>query len=210
MQSKQWFRKQFAVSDLMLLWVVSIGSAFAAPSFSTSVVCSASHLTVGGIGYESCKGPFAGYINGSPSELTTLATLFPLPPSAWTWEGKSDDTGFGPFTSGSNATSGNLYFDSAAIASMDDMPFVVGIKGGPDYSFYYFAKINTTGMTTLALHFDTLGVYTGNGSPGLSHAALYIDPPVTAVPEPETYVMLLAGLGLMGFVTRRRRQSAAA
>ena len=31
---------------------------------------------------------------------------------------------------------------------------------------------------------------------------------VTAVPEPETYAMLLAGLGLMGFVARRRNQQA--
>lgn len=28
---------------------------------------------------------------------------------------------------------------------------------------------------------------------------------VTAIPEPETYAMLLAGLGLMGFVARRRK-----
>ena len=32
-------------------------------------------------------------------------------------------------------------------------------------------------------------------------------PTVLAVPEPETYAMMLAGLGLMGFVSRRRKQS---
>lgn len=32
----------------------------------------------------------------------------------------------------------------------------------------------------------------------------------TAVPEPETYAMLLAGLGLMGFAARRRKQAAVA
>lgn len=31
--------------------------------------------------------------------------------------------------------------------------------------------------------------------------------PVSAVPEPETYTMLLAGLGLMGFMVRRRKTS---
>jgi len=35
-------------------------------------------------------------------------------------------------------------------------------------------------------------------------------PVVTAVPEPEIYAMMAIGLGLMGFVARRRRQQAAA
>ncbi|MEG1324253.1 MAG: FxDxF family PEP-CTERM protein, partial [Janthinobacterium sp.] len=29
--------------------------------------------------------------------------------------------------------------------------------------------------------------------------------PVAAVPEPETYAMMLAGLGLVGFMARRRK-----
>jgi len=33
--------------------------------------------------------------------------------------------------------------------------------------------------------------------------------PVSAIPEPETYAMMLAGLGLMGFVARRRKAKAA-
>jgi len=33
--------------------------------------------------------------------------------------------------------------------------------------------------------------------------------PPTAVPEPETYAMLLAGLGMMGFVARRRKNKTA-
>lgn len=34
-------------------------------------------------------------------------------------------------------------------------------------------------------------------------------PPVTDVPEPETYALMLAGLGAIGFVSRRRKQVAA-
>ena len=33
---------------------------------------------------------------------------------------------------------------------------------------------------------------------------------VTAIPEPETYALMLAGLGLLGFFARRRKQQKAA
>jgi len=32
----------------------------------------------------------------------------------------------------------------------------------------------------------------------------YFSTTITAVPEPETYAMLLAGLGLLGFMARRK------
>ena len=34
-------------------------------------------------------------------------------------------------------------------------------------------------------------------------------PPIAPVPEPETYAMILAGLGLLGLVARRRKQKSA-
>jgi hypothetical protein len=37
-----------------------------------------------------------------------------------------------------------------------------------------------------------------------------LPPPVAEVPEPETYAMMLAGLGMLGFVGRRRRHAAMA
>jgi hypothetical protein len=37
----------------------------------------------------------------------------------------------------------------------------------------------------------------------------YSEITVTAVPEPETYAMMLAGLGLLGFAARRRKQKTA-
>lgn len=53
------------------------------------------------------------------------------------------------------------------------------------------------GTPPVALHVQSWGA--GNNSSGWYT-------PTTPVPEPETYAMLLAGLGLMGFVARRRRR----
>jgi len=51
-------------------------------------------------------------------------------------------------------------------------------------------------------HLDVSGTLgaDGMGSYGIGMA-------VAAIPEPETYAMLLAGLGLMGFVARRRQRN---
>lgn len=49
---------------------------------------------------------------------------------------------------------------------------------------------------------QVLNLYRGANFATHAQDQLYITP----VPEPETYLMLLAGLGLMGFVARRRQQ----
>ena len=40
---------------------------------------------------------------------------------------------------------------------------------------------------------------------GLSHATLIDIGTVTPVPEPETYALMLAGIGVLGFLARRRK-----
>ncbi len=62
------------------------------------------------------------------------------------------------------------------------------------------------------------GSYTGLLHPGLHSFSLEVTADccgeggmawsVAVVPEPETYAMLLAGLGLLGFMTRRRKENA--
>ena len=53
-------------------------------------------------------------------------------------------------------------------------------------------------------HLDISGVFGPNASGGQYSVALNAVP---AVPEPETYALMLAGLGAVGFMARRRRQT---
>jgi hypothetical protein len=173
--------------------VALAGWAAATTSASAAVLCSNSVATTGNAGYVACQGPNAGNISPGQVDTATFAGY-----GTFNLVGKSDDAAAGPFTvDPGNVGSGTLSFDTPQFGY-----FVLGLKGGPDYSLYLFNG-GSTGITSL--NFDTLGITTGGGraGPGLSHAALFTN----AVPEPDTYALLLAGLAGVGFVARRRREA---
>lgn len=139
-----------------------------------------------------CRGSFAGTLNGAAAELAYLAAQWG---GGWTYTGKSDDIGNGPFTANPQvAFSGVLGFDAPVSGD-----FVIGLQAGPQYSYYLFRGGSALGSLTFS---STEGVATSvQGNPlALSHASLY----VSAVPEPGGWALLTAGLLGVGWRVRRR------
>jgi hypothetical protein len=99
----------------------------------------------------------------------------------------------GPFQSVPNTDSGVLSFD-APVAGY----FAVALKTNNNRFSLYLFDGGVAGLSQI--DFTTLGVTTPAPERStLAHASLYTAQPV---PEPETYLMLLAGLGLVGYAAR--------
>ncbi|WP_226451465.1 PEP-CTERM sorting domain-containing protein [Ferribacterium limneticum] len=90
---------------------------------------------------------------------------------------------------------GVSHFESGSVA---EVKFYNGLFAGLSYS----ATWGTTGFSSVPGSFDTSDAFVAyDSSLGLSGAGNVI---YAAVPEPESYAMFLAGLGLMGLIARRR------
>jgi len=89
-------------------------------------------------------------------------------------------------------TNGGCFVVNPAIALTDSMIWNIDLQGtdlhfdSPHLKVQFLTGANAT---------DKTGSLLSQTIPG-----------VPAIPEPETYAMMLAGLGLLGFVARRRRQ----
>jgi len=69
------------------------------------------------------------------------------------------------------------------------------------YPYTGFYSLNFSGISKVTL--------TGSQGDWVVVDNITTDNITTAVPEPETYAMMLAGLGLMGFIARRRNNEQA-
>ena len=102
-----------------------------------------------------------------------------------------------------------LAFNGVNLHEIDDLTINVwdGVHPLGTINYATFSGDNvTTWFGTLGAgqyHLDIDGVFGPNATGGQYSVALNAVP---AVPEPETYALMLAGLGALGFIARRRRQ----
>lgn len=99
----------------------------------------------------------------------------------------ANSVNYGPFT----LALGNVTFSSSSVGSLtgDLDPSAAGFSFKNVLAGFYTVKAS--------------GSVVGGAIPNL--AFIGANYTVTPVPEPETYAMLLAGLGLMGVIARRRK-----
>lgn len=193
--------KALVAGAAALLSLLGVSGPAGAALSLTSPVCTAA-ITNFDPDPSSCGGSFAGNNQNQQTDVMNfIAATWGL--TGVTDAGSSDSTSFGPFTSNPDGTTGTLTFDTA-----QDGPFVLALKAGNSFSLFYF---DGEGDAISSIAYTTAGSGTNdrnvNVINGLSHATLYTA--TAPIPEPETYALMLAGLGAVGLMARRRKSAAA-
>ena len=140
-------------------------------------------------------------VYGSQGDIYNLITKT----SAGSFGNVGGSDGMGVVSSSNPALNGNIIVNTTSgnIVMVDHATFAQTIiASGGGYGDYVSPDRND-GSLLVSSSNNLLRLGCGVGC-GIGQEA---PPPVGAVPEPETYAFMLAGLGLLGFVARRRKNS---
>jgi uncharacterized protein YjiK len=161
-----------------------------------------------GISYDPRDGSFVSVKQATPMEVrsgtlsfaagggtSTMAPLFDA--NLLGLASLSDVQTLSPVSS----LAGTAAADNLLILSLDSQRLVETNRSGTVLSSFDLSGITTQAIEGVTV--DQFGrIYLVAEDTGQPNSMLFV---LTPVPEPETYAMLLAGLGLMGFITRRHK-----
>jgi hypothetical protein len=151
-------------------------------------------------GYDHNSSPsFLDSVNLKAWDGTNISFSLLSAPSGSTWGSTN-----GPIASGPVANTGCKGGDSGFACVEALTKGVFDVDNGP-YTFQFAVTANSFYSTSAGAH-----VGAGYASASGLGASYGITSVVAPIPEPETYAMLIAGLGLIAFMARRRRPSLAA
>ncbi len=179
----------FKIIGIMML--VFTASAHAVPVLAS---CSGADVSVTGA---SCLGFFSGNLNGNKPSVAAINTDL----KSWDFSLSSAvNSSFMLSNLGTNNQTHTINFDQMLYGDTivgihyGNVTGANGVKSNNVTAFYRF-DAGTTGLDSFTTKFASLS----NATLYLTHAA-----PTSPVPEPATYGMLLTGMGLLGFIGRRK------
>ena len=183
------------------------GAGLAADAQDINYALSSSTTTVASNGYVTANGsfPLAGnwLANDSTSSWLTPTdnqgdTYDASSNGIYTWSTTFNLAGFDATTA---SLTGRFAADNSAIAYLNGVQ--IGTSGGfTSWSSFAASNNFNAGVNTLSFVVTNLAQNGGNPT-GLR--VEFLSSNVTAVPEADTYAMMMAGLGLMGLIARRKK-----
>jgi hypothetical protein len=205
-------------SVILATALLSAGSTFAATNLISNGDFSQNSVPVGDYGYangfhapvSAVSWDFVG-VTGIENQSSAWSPFAAAQTAAFIqyYGGFQDNSSSISQTFASTSSAFNVSFDLAGrpgYGTESINVFINGVAVGSNVSTsttdaYTHFSFNVTGMTG---NTHTLSFQGGNAS--AYDSAVFLDNvAVTAVPEPETYALLLAGMGLIGGVLKRRK-----